>query len=586
MVLRRRIGAWHATISIIGETDTDRLHAWVIGCAELEEFASAHVSGASRRFRFRIPTMLVLVATCACVFWATRVILDRQYPVDLWIRMLHSRRPADRITGAMELAREASLDDPAEAHRVLPVLLGAMTDRDPEVRVEVIRSLRIIDAPIRDPIRGSSLGPARDADLNAVAATLIAARNDSDPVIRGEVLGALRELGPHARLIVPSLIADLNDPSANLRVRALRALAWVRTDADNPRIAPLLIRLIDDADPGVRSAALDLVSLSDPNGSARTIALVIRKLHDPDTSARNSARLALARDPNALQALTATLGDRSRSLSSRRETAEFLLHRAQLTAPQSVAQLGKLLDTCEPELKPYLVRMLGYVGREPGIEILLRQTNDRDPQLVASVLGHIAEAYRRTSEAHPTQSVVALLKSNIPQHRRQAFDQLDPLAPTADLALPALADLSRGKDPEIRSLADRSRKQIEKCVILRDRVRREAVRLALNHPSSVVCYGANALLRQLGPTGHAAIPRDRLMARAIAWLNDSSGETQFYAMMLVVDLRAVSAIPKLTELTRSDDEIVRDLARFALSALRPESKGRPETPFRGASASQ
>jgi len=160
--------------------------------------------------------------------------------------------PADgESVGALEKALED--EDPevrskalckvsrADKEGAVPLLLTALKDKIPEVRVRAARGLGAFNV----------IHYAPHGDLQHAVTALAGALRDGSPEVRKAAAISLRRLGVKASEAAPALAAALKDPDAEVRKTAAEALAETRDVHD---IAALIAALNDQEDP-VRIAA-------------------------------------------------------------------------------------------------------------------------------------------------------------------------------------------------------------------------------------------------------------------------------------------------------------------------------------------
>src|SRR5262249_19050041 len=152
------------------------------------------------------------------------------------------------------LANEASLDDPVRASALLPMVIAAVDEEDPGVRLEVLRCLNALIVPIKGTGGPAAALPNRQADLTAIVATLTRELHHSDHAVPSEALNGLWALGPFTVPAVPDLLEALHDASPSIREGAVKTLSQITT---NEKVAlPAIIAMLDDADPTVRIAVV------------------------------------------------------------------------------------------------------------------------------------------------------------------------------------------------------------------------------------------------------------------------------------------------------------------------------------------
>jgi len=154
--------------------------------------------------------------------------------------------------------------------------------------------------------RALSTQKGADADPRLVADVLDVMRNEAkeDPKVRKYLLIALEYLGD--KEAGPVIIDSLEDPDADVRLHAARALASLQSV---PGAAGPLIKLLADDDAGIRKVAI--FALGQTRDRAAVPAL-LPLLADPSEEIRWNSALALAvlEDPSGLGVLTQMI-DRS-----------------------------------------------------------------------------------------------------------------------------------------------------------------------------------------------------------------------------------------------------------------------------------
>jgi HEAT repeat protein len=184
--------------------------------------------------------------------------------------------------------------DAAEAVPALARFLDDSRDRDAEVLDEaVVKTLGKIGRAARPAIPALVRISRRNFDLERAAAEAI------DRIL-------LTPVGEQQD--VPTLLKDLRDRDASVRLRAAKALGTLGP-AGKPGI-PLLTEALNDPDADVRRQALQALKAIDPTAKPGEpeINVFIRDLQDPDPAVRLRAAKALGRiGPDAAPALPALL---------------------------------------------------------------------------------------------------------------------------------------------------------------------------------------------------------------------------------------------------------------------------------------
>jgi HEAT repeat protein len=212
------------------------------------------------------------------------------------------------------------------------VLRQAAGDRDPLVRVAVMRALEIIGT-VRQQFQQSTPAGAvnpgtGDPLLQTVTEALPAViRELSDPAVPGRLkaLDVLETMGPDAAPAIPDLVRVTRDPELFVRWSAARTLGKIGP-VDTPATLPALTRLLQDVDLDVAVAAARALGYYGPEAKAAVPALIqsLKKASDGRMRLAVIASLKeIGTDSRpAIPALVAALTDPD--LDVRRAAAEAL----------------------------------------------------------------------------------------------------------------------------------------------------------------------------------------------------------------------------------------------------------------------
>jgi HEAT repeat protein len=456
-------------------------------------------------------------------------------------RELASRDEAQRLRAVLELAR-------ADAPRARALLVPALHDRDPNVRVTAGRLLARRGAPeaalaatawLADPApRERLLGLLV---LKEAAELPSEARHAVERALRnGDVMTRLQGLdllATHpAASSFAAVIAALDDELAEIRVRALRALAAM---GDGRASLPVARRLAD-ADRGVRvEAATTLGAL----GDRRVVPALLRQLDETTPDPRTPAVDALGRlgDPAAVPALA--------KLALRSPRDELARHAAialgALGTPEALEAL--LARAREPPGGEEVSLGLERAGTR-AVPRLCREVSSGSPTSARLVM----EALGRMGDRRATAALVAAIeKSTGPSPA--ALEALVRLADPA--AVPALVRVAtEAAAPELRVLALGALKATgdDRALV--------ALPRALADSDPTVRARAAGLAGALGGPAQAA----PLVAR----LGDTDGEVRLEAA------RALARLASLpTEATRAIAEALSRAAATSRDAAAFEALG-------------
>lgn len=279
---------------------------------------------------------------------------------------------------------------------------------------------------VTTPDAGQAAAPAADAaaadggSLERLRAALAAAEGEDARVL---AVDAIADLGPQARGAYDDLVAATSDASARVRWHAARALGLIGEDA--VAAVPLLVKLLDDADPIVATQAAAAIGRirADDDVSAETpaaeraaygaaVGALAAKMTHPDPRVRRAVLRAIAvlePDQNKLAELVGgRLADSDPSVV--------------LPALHSLADIG-------PEAVPVLVKALG---------------NPRARYWASLALAEIGAA-----AAPAVPALQAGVSAGEPEERMQSIMTL---AAIGDASRPAVGEIAKALDAEENSL--------------------------------------------------------------------------------------------------------------------------------------
>lgn len=168
--------------------------------------------------------------------WISLELSIRQDYSDFLRELLADARAPVRLGAASSLASDPAVQTDASLEPVIEVLEEGLRSADAIAR---LRSCEI----------ASRLGPSAQRLLPAIIGLI----SDPDPEVRQAAIGAVERFGPAAASAVQDLIAKLRDPTAEVRVAAAPALGGIGPAAGSA--APALEKLLDSDDDPLRMAA-------------------------------------------------------------------------------------------------------------------------------------------------------------------------------------------------------------------------------------------------------------------------------------------------------------------------------------------
>lgn len=253
------------------------------------------------------------------------------------------------------LQARISLDRSPLDPRVVDLLLGSLSDEDPEVRERAARGLG------RNQVSTST-------------GALSAALRDSDADVRRAAAWALGRL--RARTAVGPLASALDDADPAVRVEVVEALGQIR---DVAAVAPLVGALADGEARIRREAAEALGRLR----HADAVDGLVTTLADTNLSVVRHAVEALGRirDPSAVPGLLGALQHAdSRVVAG---SAEAL---GRIRSDEAVDGLAAALGTAEDDAAQAIVLALGRIGGDRSLEALIAVSDGANPAVRKAVI--------------------------------------------------------------------------------------------------------------------------------------------------------------------------------------------------------
>lgn len=206
---------------------------------------------------------------------------------------------------------------------------------------------------------------------------------------RCTALICLREIGHDSAL--PHILNSFKDPSTNVRLEAVRALAKFR----GPKTFPPLMKLIrDEKDPYLRAEAIGVIRQTG-EAHPRFVDLALACLKDADWTVRSQAAglLGNLRKPKAVPALMSMLDDPHWSVQ---ESAENALHNF---GAKALPYLVKALKDRSASVRYRAARLIGEVAR-PDALMALEATAEKKGE-TQEVIRAAREAAEKIRERNP-----------------------------------------------------------------------------------------------------------------------------------------------------------------------------------------
>jgi HEAT repeat protein len=466
----------------------------------------------------------------------------------------------------------------------LPEILAATTDTDPRPRWHAARAVGLIgeDAISALPTLVKLLADPDPIVVTQAAAAIGMVRKDDGDVTPQDAVAYEATVEP--------LVKTTVHPDARARRAALRALRSVHSEP--AKLAALIGGALDDSDPSVVLPALQ--TLADIEDHA--VPVLIEALKDPNS--RYWAEICLAEiGPEAAPAvpqLAALVAE-----GEPEERLQSILALAEIGAPAAAAapQLIAALQSSDTFLRSAAAFALGASGAAAADEALAKAAADPDEFLAMTAAW--ARAKIRPDDAALLATAAERLRkglrSDAPRFRKAAISGLSDLADRLDatdkkaLAV-ELAELLDDPDGAVGLSAGAGLVRLGEGAVdhLRQRLaepphRRQALGVlaalgpkakpalpdlvaALADADEVCATEAAVALAEIGADAAAAVPDlQKLLADGVP---EGIRYTAVYSLGRIGG-PAKATVPRLLELSKSDDEILATVAVWAALKIDP-----------------
>ncbi|MCE9544569.1 MAG: HEAT repeat domain-containing protein [Planctomycetia bacterium] len=398
--------------------------------------------------------------------------------------------------------------------KVVPLMLSALSDKDPAVVLSALNSL------------------AEEGE--AVVPPMIQALKD--PRTAYWACLVLSDVGPPAKDAVPQLIKTLEDERVEVQMEAAMALGSIGPDARSA--APELTKLLGDKHPAVKYAAVfALGSIGAP--AAASSGALEKELDGKDLFLNIIATGALARiHAGDAEYLT---GLKKRSLPTLFEAVKNKDRKIRLAAVRAIH-----------ELKP---------GPEVVVPAFARLVSTSDEKTINDVIDAVA-----TLGVEAVPGLTAALKNKVV--RGQAAEILGRIGPPAASAVPALIEALDDDRPEVRREVLFALGAIGPAA----KPAVAAARKALKDPEPKVRYSAVWLLGRLGPDAAEALPE---LEKDVCGQDAYFGNVCAWALFRIEphnQARIDKAMPVLISALDGDRPFVQVEAANTLGMIGPQAK--------------
>src|SRR5262245_44994643 len=462
---------------------------------------------------------------------------------------LSAAKPADRYAAADALADLGIAGQAATTQ-----LVAALASNDPELKWRAARAL------------GTGGNAAAVAPLRKAAA-------DENPAVRAQAIFALGRLSANDQPTIEAIVGRLTDKEVTVRRASVRALQMIKPDRKVS--IPLVVKLLEDADPNVAMLALSAIA----EGGPEVVPVLTEALEHSE--ARYWACLALseigAAAKPAVPGLTKVLADERPEV---RLQATIALAEIGPDARPAVPALVKQLTDPFESLRHASAFALGRIGDKSGAQALGALQTSSDTVLQSLSIWALAKMYpedKARQEAAVGHLVLRLADKN-PSIGHMAARAIAELTPSDEVIRPAMDKLIAGADPAtadrifnayaslgpkivplaIKALKDTPTRR-ERALQVLARLRADAAP-ALPELIELVKSGTPKekaeslfIIGSIGPKADSAVPA------VIAALGDADPLVKSAAGYAVgkIGPAAKDALPALQQLATADDEMLK-----------------------------
>jgi HEAT repeat protein len=463
-------------------------------------------------------------------------------------------------------------------------LVAAAGDTDAEVRWHAARALGLVGKTV-----------------SSATTTLVTLLHDVDAVVAAQAahaLGLIAKGGTASGTdagsqgVVEPLIAASTHPDPRVRRAAVKSLRRVATPTE---LAPLVARHLADADPSVVLPALHtladmreeavpllLAALDEPK--ARYWAAVAAAEIGPDAAAATQKLTDLAASgelDERMQAIFALAAIGEPAASAAPTLVEALAGKEDMLQFAAAFALGKLrapagvepLTTTAASTDPFLAAIASWA---------LAQIHPEDAALVAEAVGKLRagltspDATVRAGSVNGLADLAADADAETRRTLATVFGELldDPDAAVGTAAGAALVRLGPAAETVLRGQLGAAATRMRGMEILAAQAEAAAPLVpemveALGDDDAAYASEAAVALAAIGPAAAAAEPTLRGLL-----VETTPAPVRYTAMYALgrIGAAAKESVPRLLELSRSDDELEATVAVWAALKIQPEDK--------------
>jgi len=240
-----------------------------------------------------------------------------------------------------------------------------------------------------------------EKNAHAMLPVLITALTDSDPEVRRNANVALDRIGDVNNTAIPELTKALNSPDLETRISAIHALGSFGVNAQAS--VPELIRALSSSDEEVRTVslyALNRIAMKLPTAELT----LIKALKDPDVQVRRNVNIVLSnmgeKAHAAVPELINTLDDSDTEV---RCNAINALSGIGEKAEAAVPELVKALNDSDVNVRIKVINALGNIGNkaQAAVPALIKLLSERNDAVRESVLVALGEMRDKAEVATP-----------------------------------------------------------------------------------------------------------------------------------------------------------------------------------------
>jgi HEAT repeat protein len=363
------------------------------------------------------------------------------------------------LKGARVLWRAAAFNGHAEAMYKLATMheLGDGFGNDPHRAIKLYRRAADYDhtGAMMKVGEIEDWEPSTAVYFDKVVPVLIDRLRDKNSFVRFTAIRALKRIGPAAHFAEPDIMRALDDKESLVRQTAVAALLSVRRTYRQED--PPLVRALNHIDPEVSIAARRALEAMVSKDEAK----LSKYLQDTNPKVRDgTVQVLKARGKASVSLLIKLMSDKDRLI---RIGAAKALDGMGPAASKAIPALLKAATNVQEGgfVRASSIKALGGIGKGairneqvlPALKKLLMDTNGSIHTAAAEALGKIGPAGFTV--------LIDVLKNGDKWVRFHTAETLGLMGPAAKDAVPALVDLLKDKDQDVRDAAKEALKKIQ-----------------------------------------------------------------------------------------------------------------------------